>query len=38
MANVLYIYMLREFFLKIPKQLYYAAKIDGASDWKFYGK
>lgn len=34
-ANVLYIYMLREFFLKIPKQLYYAAKIDGASDWKF---
>ena len=32
MANVLYIYMLREFFLKIPKQLYYAAKIDGASD------
>ena len=35
MANVLYIYMLREFFLKIPKQLYYAAKVDGASDWKF---
>ncbi|MGL4736874.1 MAG: carbohydrate ABC transporter permease [Cellulosilyticaceae bacterium] len=35
MANVLYIYMLREFFLKIPKQLYYAAKVDGANDWKF---
>ena len=35
MANVLYIYMLREFFMKVPKQLYYAAKIDGASDWKF---
>ena len=35
MANVLYIYMLREFFLKIPKQLYYAAKVDGSSDWKF---
>lgn len=35
MANVLYIYMLREFFLKVPKQLYYAAKVDGASDWKF---
>ncbi|MGL4741606.1 MAG: carbohydrate ABC transporter permease [Sarcina sp.] len=34
-ANVLYIYMLREFFLKIPIQLYYAAKVDGASDWKF---
>ena len=38
MANVLYIYMLREFFLKIPKQLYYAAKVDGASDWKFLWK
>lgn len=35
MANVLYIYMLREFFLKTPKQLYYAAKVDGANDWKF---
>ncbi len=35
MANVLYIYMLREFFFKIPTQLYYAAKVDGASDWKF---
>ncbi|MDA3732885.1 carbohydrate ABC transporter permease [Niameybacter massiliensis] len=35
MANVLYIYMLREFFLKIPKQLYFAAKVDGANDWKF---
>ena len=35
MANVLYIYMLREFFLKIPKQLYYAAKVDGSSDWNF---
>lgn len=35
MANVLYIYMLREFFLKIPKQLYFAAKVDGASNWKF---
>lgn len=38
MANVLYIYMLREFFLKIPKQLYFAAKVDGASDWKFLWK
>ncbi|WP_304681323.1 carbohydrate ABC transporter permease [uncultured Clostridium sp.] len=38
MANVLYIYMLREFFLKIPKQLYYAAKVDGASEWKFLWK
>ena len=31
MANVLYIYMLREFFLTVPKQLYYAAKVDGAN-------
>ena len=38
MANVLYIYMLREFFLKVPKSLYYAAKIDGAGDWKFLWK
>lgn len=37
-ANVLYIYMLREFFMKVPKQLYYAAKIDGASDFKFLYK
>ena len=35
MANVLYIYMLREFFLTVPKPLYYAAKVDGAGDWKF---
>ena len=38
MANVLYIYMLREFFLTVPKPLYYAAKIDGAGDWKFLWK
>lgn len=38
MANVLYIYMLKEFFMKIPNQLYYAAKIDGTSDWKFLWK
>ena len=37
-ASVLYIYMLREFFLTVPKSLYYAAKIDGAGDWKFLWK
>lgn len=37
-ASVLYIYMLREFFLTVPKLLYYAAKIDGAGDWKFLWK
>lgn len=37
-VSVLYIYMLREFFLTVPKPLYYAAKIDGAGDWKFLWK
>ena len=37
-ASVLYIYILREFFLTVPKPLYYAAKIDGAGDWKFLWK
>lgn len=37
-ASVLYIYMLREFFLTVPKPLYYTAKIDGAGDWKFLWK
>ena len=37
-ASVLYIYMLREFFLTVPKPLYYADKIDGAGDWKFLWK
>ena len=37
-ASVLYIYMLREFFLTVPKPPYYAAKIDGAGDWKFLWK
>lgn len=37
-ASVLYIYMLREFFLTVPKPLYYAAKIDGAGDCKFLWK
>lgn len=37
-ASVIYIYMLREFFLTVPKPLYYAAKIDGAGDWKFLWK
>ena len=37
-ASVLYIYMLREFFLTVPKPLYYAAKMYGAGDWKFLWK
>lgn len=34
-ASIFYIFMLRQFFMQIPKQIYYAAKIDGCSDWKF---
>jgi multiple sugar transport system permease protein len=35
MASIFYIFMLRQFFMQIPKQIYLAAKIDGCSDWKF---
>ena len=34
-ANVLYIYILRNFFLGIPDSLYWAARIDGASNFKY---
>ena len=34
-TSVFYIYLLRENFAQIPDSLYYAAKIDGSSDWKF---
>lgn len=34
-ASIFYIYMLRQFFNQIPEQLYYAAKVDGCSDWKY---
>jgi len=34
-ASVFYIFMLRQFFMQIPQQIYYAAKIDGCSDWKY---
>ncbi len=34
-ASVYYTYILRNFFLGIPDSLYYSAKLDGASDWKY---
>ncbi|MDY4609696.1 MAG: carbohydrate ABC transporter permease [Sphaerochaetaceae bacterium] len=34
-ASVYYAYILRNFFLGIPDSLYYSAKLDGASDWKY---
>ena len=37
-TSVFYIYLLRENFAQIPDQLYYAAKVDGTSDWKYLWK
>ncbi|MBE5770171.1 MAG: carbohydrate ABC transporter permease [Clostridia bacterium] len=34
-TSVFYIYLLKENFAQVPDQLYYAAKADGASDFKF---
>ena len=37
-TSVFYIYLLKENFEQIPDSLYYAAKIDGTSDWKYLWK
>lgn len=34
-TSVFYIYLLKENFEQIPDSLYYAAKVDGASDWRY---
>lgn len=34
-TSVFYIYLLRENFAQIPDQLYYAAKVDGTSDFRY---
>lgn len=34
-ASVFAIFFLRQYFLGIPKELYYAAKVDGCSDFKY---
>ncbi|MBQ8828377.1 MAG: carbohydrate ABC transporter permease [Clostridia bacterium] len=37
-TSVFYIYLLRENFAQIPDELYYAAKVDGTSDFKYLFK
>ncbi len=36
--SIFYIYLLRQNFLQIPDELYYAAKVDGTSDFKYLWK
>jgi len=36
--SVFYVYLLRENFAQIPDELYYAAKVDGTSDFKYLWK
>lgn len=35
MVSIFYIYLLRQNFKQIPNELYYAAKVDGTSDFKY---
>lgn len=37
-TSVFYIYLLRETFAQVPDSLYYAAKVDGTSDWRYLWK
>ena len=37
-ASVFYIYLLKENFAQVPDELYYAAKVDGTSDFKYLWK
>ena len=37
-ASVFYIYLLKENFAQIPDELYYAAKVDGTSDFRYLTK
>ena len=34
-SSIFYTYVLRNFFLSIPDSLYYSARVDGASNWKY---
>lgn len=38
MVSVFYIYFLRQTFKQIPDELYFAAKVDGTSDFKYLWK
>ena len=35
LVSVFYIYLLRQSFMQMPNELYYAAKVDGTSDFKY---
>lgn len=37
-TSIFYIYLLRENFAQVPDSLYYAAKVDGTSDWGYLWK
>jgi multiple sugar transport system permease protein len=37
-ASAFYIYLLRQFFVGIPDEYYYAAKVDGCNDWQYLWK
>ncbi len=37
-VSIFYIYLLKENFAQIPDELYYAAKVDGTSDWRYLWK
>jgi multiple sugar transport system permease protein len=38
LVSVFSVYQLRQQFLQIPNELYYAAKVDGVSDWNYLWK
>jgi multiple sugar transport system permease protein len=35
-GSAFYIFLLRQFFLALPRELFEAAKIDGAGNWRIY--
>jgi multiple sugar transport system permease protein len=37
-SSIFYTYILRNFFQSIPDSLYYSARVDGASNWKYLWK
>jgi multiple sugar transport system permease protein len=38
LVSVFHVYLLRQTFKQVPSELYYAAKVDGTSDWKYLWK
>lgn len=38
LGSIFYTYILRNFFLSIPEGLYWSARVDGASNWKYLWK